>query len=165
MNTSLGVCSAFPCFVAEGCAYLGLQVKAINCISPCLCPVLIGFNLLSTRIQKSVIRSGHQQPNTHSQTLTQFFNPLLLFPSFNESNKKEVRGHCSSHHWEQTKWYTLICSTNKACHCLITRALRKPGSHIMHWKEASLVNVGLSFTGVTPNVSLSHLTLTTTWPG
>jgi hypothetical protein len=30
--------------MAKGCAYLGLQVKAINCISPCLCPFLIGFN-------------------------------------------------------------------------------------------------------------------------
>jgi hypothetical protein len=34
--------------MAKGCAYLGLQVKAINCISPCLCPVLIGFNPLPT---------------------------------------------------------------------------------------------------------------------
>jgi hypothetical protein len=34
--------------MARGCAYLGLQVKAINCISPCLCPVLIGFNPLPT---------------------------------------------------------------------------------------------------------------------
>jgi hypothetical protein len=30
---------SFPCFIAKGCAYLCLQVKAINCISPCLCPV------------------------------------------------------------------------------------------------------------------------------
>jgi hypothetical protein len=31
--------------VAEGCAYLSVQVKDI---SPCLCPVLTGFNLLPT---------------------------------------------------------------------------------------------------------------------
>jgi hypothetical protein len=30
-----------------------LEVKAINCISPCLRPVLIGFNLLPTVIFKS----------------------------------------------------------------------------------------------------------------
>jgi hypothetical protein len=41
-------CSAFPCFMAKGCAYLGLQVKAINCVLPCLCPVLIGFNPIPT---------------------------------------------------------------------------------------------------------------------
>jgi hypothetical protein len=35
-------------FSEGGCAYLGLQVKAINCISPCLYPVLIGFNQLPT---------------------------------------------------------------------------------------------------------------------
>jgi hypothetical protein len=29
-----------------GCAYLGLQVKAINCIFPCFYLVLTGFNLL-----------------------------------------------------------------------------------------------------------------------
>jgi hypothetical protein len=48
-------CHAFPCFVvARGCAYLGLQVKAMNCISPCLCPVLIGFNPLPRK-------TGHKQ--------------------------------------------------------------------------------------------------------
>jgi hypothetical protein len=35
--------------VAEGCAYFRLQVKAINCISPCLCPVLTGFNSLPAK--------------------------------------------------------------------------------------------------------------------
>jgi hypothetical protein len=38
LNTSLGEAA-----VAGGCAYLGLQVKAINCILPCLCPVLVGL--------------------------------------------------------------------------------------------------------------------------
>jgi hypothetical protein len=47
-------CSSFPCFMPEGCAYLGLQVKAINCISPCLCVVLIGFNPLPTRRHCSI---------------------------------------------------------------------------------------------------------------
>jgi hypothetical protein len=37
----------------QGCDYLGLQVKAINCISTCFCPVLIGFNLLPTAIHKA----------------------------------------------------------------------------------------------------------------
>jgi hypothetical protein len=58
MQLSRCSCSAFPCFVVEGYAYLALQLKAINCISSCVCPVLIGFNLLPTLWDtvKAVIR-------------------------------------------------------------------------------------------------------------
>jgi hypothetical protein len=46
-------CSAFPLFVAGGYDSLGLQVKAINCISPCLCPFLIGVNPLPTKLDEN----------------------------------------------------------------------------------------------------------------
>jgi hypothetical protein len=46
--------------MAEGCVYLTIQVKAINCISPCLCPVLIVFNLLPIITQQSVGHRGEE---------------------------------------------------------------------------------------------------------
>jgi hypothetical protein len=45
-------------FVAGGCAYLGLQVKAMNCISPCLHPAPVGFNPLPTVITWPVCLEG-----------------------------------------------------------------------------------------------------------
>jgi hypothetical protein len=47
-------------FRGQGCAYLCLQVEAINCISPCLCPVLIGFNPLpTTKCSKQWLHKHH----------------------------------------------------------------------------------------------------------
>jgi hypothetical protein len=52
LNSNLGDAAVLLFSVScPGCAYFGLQVKAINWILPCLCPVVIGFNLLPTALQ------------------------------------------------------------------------------------------------------------------
>jgi hypothetical protein len=54
LNENLGEAAVLLFSVScQGCAYLSLQGKAINCISPCLCPVLRGFNLLPTAAETS----------------------------------------------------------------------------------------------------------------
>jgi hypothetical protein len=55
---NLGDAAVLPFPVSGGgCAHLGPRAKAINCLSLCLCPALIGFNLLPTvYVQRAAVK-------------------------------------------------------------------------------------------------------------
>jgi hypothetical protein len=81
----------FPALWPRGCAYL----STINCISPCLCPVPIGFNPLPTPIVVLILNYVSKAPINRMYTILRIvgMSSSLIGRKEKRKGKREIHTH------------------------------------------------------------------------